>query len=397
MAKVTIKIPHIVWRDGRPRFTPGPGVRKLGFKGEDLKHPAGNWLDLNETIAWSEEKCQEIETRRQQSQCPAPQTKKKSKNHTVKGYVGFGELLVKWHNDLKKEARQTGKPTARTLNWYYRNVETLRKFDEELWTIPAASITHVMANGIYKKLREQKGIAFSKALISTIRPAYHWAMVEMGLVPANPFKDLRISTPPPRLRVGSLEEMKHLIAIADKEQRPDIGDAIMLGLCTGQRQNDRLLFKLKKKNGNTLSFKQSKTGALVEVPAIPPLLQRIEAAEKRRNRQQSKIPTLLINEKDTRSWPEDGDSYRRAFRKVCNTAAQTMPSLKGFRDQDLRDTAVTWLANAGCTLPEIAAITGHSIDNIHSIMKHYLAQTPEQANMAMQKLLSYLDRQGGLN
>lgn len=62
------------------------------------------------------------------------------------------------------------------------------------------------------------------------------------------------------------------------------------------------------------------------------------------------------------------------------------PTLAGFRDQDLRDTAVTWLALAGSTLPEIAAVTGHSPETITSIMKHYLARHPELADHAVTKL-----------
>ena len=40
---------------------------------------------------------------------------------------------------------------------------------------------------------------------------------------------------------------------------------------------------------------------------------------------------------------------------------------------DLRGTAVTRLALAGCTVPEIAAITGHSLKDVEAILDaHYL-------------------------
>jgi len=60
-------------------------------------------------------------------------------------------------------------------------------------------------------------------------------------------------------------------------------------------------------------------------------------------------------------------------------------SLADKHDQDLRDTAVTWLARAGATLPEIAAITGHSLASIHTIMKHYLAISPELGDAGIEK------------
>jgi hypothetical protein len=70
------------------------------------------------------------------------------------------------------------------------------------------------------------------------------------------------------------------------------------------------------------------------------------------------------------------------------------PSIAGKRDQDLRDTAVTWLARAGSTLPEIAAVTGHSLTSIHNIMKHYLAITPELGDVAVDKLAAWMEREG---
>ncbi len=61
-------------------------------------------------------------------------------------------------------------------------------------------------------------------------------------------------------------------------------------------------------------------------------------------------------------------------------------SLDGFRDQDLRDTAVTWLALAGCDLAEIASITGHSLKTVQDVFKHYLGMHPELARSAIAKL-----------
>jgi hypothetical protein len=38
----------LVWRDGRPRFVPGAGLRARGVKGKDLKHADGNWMTIDE-------------------------------------------------------------------------------------------------------------------------------------------------------------------------------------------------------------------------------------------------------------------------------------------------------------------------------------------------------------
>ena len=44
---------------------------------------------------------------------------------------------------------------------------------------------------------------------------------------------------------------------------------------------------------------------------------------------------------------------------------------------DLRGTTVTMLAEAGCTLPEIASLTGHSLRRAQEILDKYLARTSD--------------------
>ena len=54
---------------------------------------------------------------------------------------------------------------------------------------------------------------------------------------------------------------------------------------------------------------------------------------------------------------------------------------------DLRGTAVTRLAQMECTEAEIAAITGHSLRDVCSILDtHYLSRDPALAESAIRKL-----------
>jgi hypothetical protein len=53
----------------------------------------------------------------------------------------------------------------------------------------------------------------------------------------------------------------------------------------------------------------------------------------------------------------------------------------------LRGTAVTRLAMVGCTEPEMATITGHSLRDVRSILDaHYLHRDVEMARTAIHKL-----------
>lgn len=59
--------------------------------------------------------------------------------------------------------------------------------------------------------------------------------------------------------------------------------------------------------------------------------------------------------------------------------------IDGLHFHDLRGTAVTMLAEAECTAPQIAAITGHSLRHVSDILDKYLAKTRTLADQAMDK------------
>ena len=72
----------------------------------------------------------------------------------------------------------------------------------------------------------------------------------------------------------------------------------------------------------------------------------------------------------------------RRSHKACAKAG-----IVGVTFNDLRGTAVTRLALAGCTVPQIAPITGHSLRDVHSILDaHYLDRDPALAESAIRKL-----------
>ena len=54
---------------------------------------------------------------------------------------------------------------------------------------------------------------------------------------------------------------------------------------------------------------------------------------------------------------------------------------------DLRGSAVTRLAQVGCTIPEIAAMTGHSLGDVSEMLdSHYLSRDIGLAQSAIKKL-----------
>ncbi|MBK8906681.1 MAG: hypothetical protein IPM60_01860 [Rhodospirillales bacterium] len=63
--------------------------------------------------------------------------------------------------------------------------------------------------------------------------------------------------------------------------------------------------------------------------------------------------------------------------------------LAAIQFKHLRHTAVTRLAEAGCTTLEISAITGHSVETVNTILKRYLVYTRELAENAMAKRVAH--------
>ena len=93
-----------------------------------------------------------------------------------------------------------------------------------------------------------------------------------------------------------------------------------------------------------------------------------------------KYGPLILTNKAGRPWTAHG--FQASWRMAANKAG-----IVGLTFHDLRGTAVTRLALVGCTEAEIAAITGHSLRDVHGILDaHYLARDPALGESAIRKL-----------
>jgi integrase len=125
--------------------------------------------------------------------------------------------------------------------------------------------------------------------------------------------------------------------------------ALVLALETGQRQGDLIRLPCSSYDGQWIKLKQSKTGMNVAIPVSRDLRLTIES-----------LPTnspIMLTSSQCRPWTSDG--LRTSWYKAAKRAG-----VDGLTFHDLRGTAVTRLAEAGCTEAEIAAITGHSLKTV---------------------------------
>lgn len=399
-ARMMIDLRRISWRGGRPRFSPSATLRKLGLKGQDLRHADGQWFTEGECLDWCrsvlDPRIAAARALRQESPKARPATLSRQLMPVYSLGAMFQDLWKRpeFSGHAVQDGRRRRKPlAAKTVKWYRSMAELVARFDPDVWASDTSTLSAAQWAVFIERLEAKHGLDTARAVRATLSMAFARMKVRTRKGEP-PMQDAALPMPKPRLRAGELKEMEHLIATADRLGRPEIGDSIMLGLVTCQRQADRLNLEGGQMADGEILFRQRKTGAVVAVPALPQLQARLAAARERRKAQKVQWPQSVIDEKAQRPWAAGGDHYRHIFAEVRDAAAETMPSLQGFRDQDLRDTGITWLGNAGCDAIRIASISGHSLETIHQILKHYLARHPDQARAAIGQLAKWLEKKG---
>lgn len=427
MGTITVKIPLVTWRDGRPRFFASAAQRKLGFKGEDLRHgPDGTWFTLDECIAWSARRQQEIEAMRENRAKAVTDHKARPRfsADVVTVSIMVSRCLEQDHYQGKAISRGRKTRAAcspHTIRQYNNASRVLENLDDGLiWHSPAAAISPAALEGVLDKIEQKHGLATARSVRALLSVAWKFGQKRLGLS-VNPVVGQLLPVPAPRIRYAERHEIAALVDAADRLGLPEIGDAILLGVWTGQRQADRLALAGGQIVDDAILFRQAKKhGQPLLIPVSADLAARLDAARLRRKDWRVNYPEIVLDERAKR--PFQADWYRKLFRIVATVASTgTLPqegklgqvarsitrgldlpaalagfepveTLGDFHDQDLRDTAVTWLALAGCDIAEIASITGHSLKTIQDVLKHYLGMHPELARSAIAKLSAWADR-----
>jgi integrase len=118
------------------------------------------------------------------------------------------------------------------------------------------------------------------------------------------------------------------------------------------------------------------------VPLLPELVKMLD--------QNPQSATIYVISEET-GQPYKPDNFRHVFAEIRAAAgideiAREHGIEGGLLFMDLRRTAVVHLARAGCSVPEIASITGHSVSRTVSILEVYLPRDSEMAAAAIAKL-----------
>ena len=251
----------------------------------------------------------------------------------------------------------------------------IRLIEKEFGDLPLAALTDKRTRGDFKRWRTKLARSSRRQadyVWSVFGRVLSWAL-DNGDVDANPCsKGGRLYKGSRRDKVWSLEQEKAFLDVAPEPLRL----AFILAIWTGQRQGDLLALTWSAYDGTHIRLKQSKTGTKVDIPVGAPLKRVLDNTPRRST-------SILVN-LDGVPWSPDG--FRSSWRKACIKAGIESGE-NGRTFNDLRGTAVTRLAIAGCTEAEIATITGHSLRDVRSILdEHYLNRDPALAESAIRKL-----------
>ncbi|ACM35623.1 MULTISPECIES: site-specific integrase [Rhizobium/Agrobacterium group] len=250
-------------------------------------------------------------------------------------------------------------------------VKLIKVIEKEFGTFPISGLKNRRAKSIFLSWRDERARASRRQADygwQVLARILSWALGR-GLIEANPCEKGG------RLYQGSRAEF---VWTGDDEANflasapPHLHLALILALWTGQRQGDLLALTWPQYDGERIRLKQGKTGARVVIPVGGPLKAMLDPIRQ-------KVGHVLLT-LDGTPWTSGG--FSSSWRKACAAAG-----VVGVTFNDLRGTAVTRLALAGCTEAEIATISGHSLRDVRSILdSNYLNRDPELGENAIRKL-----------
>ena len=293
--------------------------------------------------------------------------------------------------------RQTARFKSRAPNTQATYGYTLDWIKARMGDVPISAITAKTIQAIKEELRDAPYKA--NQVLALLSILFELAL-KQGLIKTNPAADPGKLEVSPRVEVWSRDEEARYMELF----RPRLKMLFMLMLYTLQRLSDVLqmsLTQVQEQNGRLyITLRQHKTGELVGIPVhetLAPLLrlrmgEDVTIAEEGTDRQIKSL--LLVPSPRGRQWLRRNAS-RAWDHDLALADARLADELKGRgwvqakiteevakrhrQRRDLRRTGIVRMAEAGCTTPQIAAVSGHQIDYCQRIIDTYLPRKTEVA------------------
>jgi integrase len=197
-----------------------------------------------------------------------------------------------------------------------------------------------------------------------------------GIVVTDEAAGLRLKTTRPRDRIWSDDEVARWLAAAACED-PHMTTAFLLLQYSAQRPSDVLKMTWPQYSGSAIRLRQEKTGALLDVPTHPVLRDHLDGL----TRSPSSLTIISY-----RGRPVKYLRFNERFRRIAERAGVDAQA------RDLRRTAMLRMAEAGATVPQVASVSGHSIEATQHILETYLPRNRDLAEIAITRLAEYKRR-----
>lgn len=218
------------------------------------------------------------------------------------------------------------------------------------YTVPLLAMQHVDVRRVGRRemtdirnaLARVRGNGAATAFVRAASAMFGWA-IENGWLDHTPMQKVK------RLPGGTLPAWTHEEAALAIQNLPEhLRRPIVLALYTGQRRIDLIRMPWNSYNGHSIRLTQQKTGTPLVIPVHPTLKIELDAWR-------SEAASLLIlTNKFGRPWRDSN---------LSKQLGEALPRIEGFPPgkniHGLRKLAAASLAEAGCTINEIAAVTGH--------------------------------------
>jgi integrase len=294
-----------------------------------------------------------------------------AKAHEQRKKVNEGELFSLIVDFKASSDFPTNEKTKRDYLRYLRLIE------DEFGDLPIAALEDKAVRGVFKKWRD--------GMAATPRKAdYAWTVLarvlsvakDRGRIGVNHCeRGGRLYDGERSDKIWTEGDLAKLFASAPER----ITIAALLALWSGQRETDLLRLRWTAYDGTHIRLRQGKSGRRLKIPVGKPLRDKLDAMPR--------VGETILTNSYRQTWT--GDGFRTSWGKALKTAA-----VEDLTFHDLRGSAVTRLAIAGCSVPEIASITGHSLKDVEDILdKHYLSRDQQLAENAIRKMEREAEKQ----
>jgi len=251
----------------------------------------------------------------------------------------------------------------------------------------------------YWSLHRHAGVNQAYASLAAAGSFLSWAREWRSRTIHNWASEVSRETPRGRIVTWTFDEIRQMVAVADAMGLPEVADAIILGIDLSWSQTDRLNLpwdRLRNDKALTGQGGRQKTGRMGGTPLTALGRARV-AIIRARHAAMAAHPTHVIwsTRRNRPLNQDDGDTYRRMFIRVRAEAAKTLPSVLTKTDADLRDTAFTWMDEAGMDNTLKASRTLQSRANMNNLADaHYGDINPALAEQGRVAYDTFLKTKG---